>query len=104
MKKIFYFLPKTRAGRFGLWGTVIPFLWIVISNIIGNIINIIDDLVLRIFFILPGLFSLLLIIAAGITSFFAFFKYKDYALILIIPWIIGLMGIFFAIGEIIFEH
>jgi len=54
--------------------------------------------------IIPGLLTMGCILIAGITSIVSIIRYKDYAILLFISALIGILGIVFVIGEFAFPH
>ena len=54
--------------------------------------------------IIPGFIAIFAILTAGVTSIISIIKYKDYALMLIIPVLIGLFGLMLVLGEFLIPH
>jgi hypothetical protein len=66
--------------------------------------NLVDTLMWRIIDITLGLLSMISIISGGVLSFIALFKKKDRALLLYVPLLIGVLGLLFLLGELLFPH
>lgn len=58
----------------------------------------------RIINIIFGLLAMAGILASGIMSLIAIIKEKDYAILLFLPVLFGLFGLFMVIGELVFPH
>ncbi|MFA5856533.1 MAG: hypothetical protein WC867_04195 [Candidatus Pacearchaeota archaeon] len=91
MKRKIYFYPKTKIGKVSIYGVLIGFLLLIMKT--NNIL-----------IPFPTMILMGLICIFGITSFFSIIKNKDYALLLFVSSIIGILGILFTIGEILYPH
>lgn len=115
MKQI-YFLPRTKIGKISFWLAVSGVLIIIILNIISGLMQKNDSCdengicysnpeglgrTIRIIF---SLLAMAAVCISFITTLIAIIKYKDYALLLIIPLLLGLMGIMFVLGEFLVPH
>ena len=117
-KKI-YFIPKTKIGKISFWLVISGFILIIILNVISGLMqandycdengvcysNLPDGSWIIIFTrIIPALLAMGCIIIAGITSFISIIKYKDYAILLFLSALLGIMGIIFVLGEFLVPH
>jgi len=91
-----YWFPKSKIGRISFWLGVSAFILMFLQYWIA--------MLFQTSFILPGILVMVAIIASGVSAVIALIKHKDKAILLIIPLLIGLFGIFFVIGELVFPH
>ena len=120
-KKKIYFLPRTKIGKISFWLVISGFILIIILNVISGLMQrndicdengcqpapgSLDESQIFIFFtrVIPGLLAIGCIIVAGITSFISIIKYKDYAILLFLSALLGIMGIIFVLGEFLVPH
>jgi len=111
-----YFLPRTKLGKWSFWLVISGFLVIIILNIIAGLLQTNDYCdangicysednggfrPVRIVF---SLLAMACIVIAGIASILAIVKYQDFAVLLFLSALIGLMGIMFVLGEFLFPH
>ena len=54
--------------------------------------------------IIPGLLGMVAVLTSLVTSLIAIIKYKESAILLIIPLLLGLMGVMFVLGEFLTTH
>ena len=66
--------------------------------------EIVEGSIQQMFVIAPGILTMLCILTAGVMSVIALTKYKDHAILLFVPALIGAFGLLFVIGEFIFPH
>ena len=97
IKKRFYILPKTKIGKISFWLVILSFIGIYLNYWIAMAARISMPPLL-------GILPLGILVICGITSFFAIIKYRDYAILLFLSALIGLLGILFVLGEFLFPH
>lgn len=96
-KRKFYFLPKTRLGKWSAGLVLIGLLimysqyWIAMAFKISMPIPI-------------GFLSVALILMFGITSIISILKYRDYAISLFVTSLLGIFGIILLLGEFLIPH
>jgi len=86
-----YFYPKTNLGKVSFYGVLIDFLLLIMKT--NNI-----------FIPFPAMILMGLICIFGITSIYSIIKNKDYAILLFVTSILGILGILFSLGEILYPH
>ena len=97
MKKKISIMPKTRIGKISFWLVVLGFVLVYAQYWTA--------MAFKISIPAPsGMLAMILIIIFGITSMISILKYRDYAILLFLTSLIGILGILFAIGEFLFPH
>ncbi len=91
MKRKIYFYPKTKLGKVSFYGVLIGFLLLIMKT--NNIL-----------IPFPTIIFIGLICIFGITSIYSTIKNKDYAILLFVTSLLGILGILFTIGEILYPH
>lgn len=91
MKRKIYIYPKTKLGKVSFYGVLISFLFLILKT--NNII-----------IPFPAMILIGLICIFGITSIYSIIKYKDYSILLLFTSILGILGILFSLGEILYPH
>ena len=97
IKKRFYFLPKTKIGKISFWLVIISFIGVYLQYWIAMLAQISIPPLL-------GLLPVAILIICGITSIISITKYKDIAIFLFLSSTLGILGILFLIGELLFPH
>lgn len=98
--------PTTKIGKISFWLGVSSFGLMFIQYWTAMIMQKIDPLGQSAgsVFVIPGILAIMGILIAGVTSVIALTKYKDRAILLFIPVLIGLFGLFLVAGELFFPH
>ena len=95
-KKV-YFYPKTKFGKVSFWIVLVCFVGIYLQYWMAMATESSS----------PPIFGILLMIGlviCGITSIVSIIKYKDRAISLFLSSLVGILGILFLIGELVFPH
>lgn len=91
-----YFYPRTRIANWAFWFVILGFLGIVsnywISIAIGWSMGV------------TGLFFVIPLIAGGIMSIIAIWKYGERAIFSYLTSVIGILFILLVIAELVFTH
>jgi len=96
-KNKIYFLPKTKIGRISFWIVIVCFIGIYLQYWIAMATK--SSILL--FF---GVSFMDALVTCGIISIVAIVKYRDYAILLFLSALIGIMGILFVLGEFLVPH
>jgi len=91
-------LPKTSTGKWSLWLFITS---IVVPMLVTSIL-----VPLEIRYLVHALMFLSwgILIVSGITAILSWFKYKDRALLLILPVLYAVFALMFIIGEVVSPH
>lgn len=100
-----YWFPKTKIGKIALYVTIAGFVLIFLQYWIGMVIYAgVTEETVRWEFIVPGFLAMACVLAGGVCAVLSLTKYKDRAILLFVPALIGLLGLLFLVGELIFPH
>ncbi|MFH1209212.1 MAG: hypothetical protein V1663_00265 [archaeon] len=100
-----FFLPQTKLGKISVWLITVSFLLLALMRFFvflgqrgGE--TFFDNLYLGI----PGILAGISIISAFFIGIWSIIKYKERSVFVFISTLIGLIGLFFLIGEITVPH
>ena len=98
-----YWIPKSKLGGVSFLLAFVGFVLFYVQYWIAMWLGEVST-VGRVVFIGVGFVALGFILAGGVCSVFALFKYKDRAFSLYVSLLIGLLGLILLLGELFISH
>ena len=92
-----YWFPKSKMGKVSFWLGISSFALLFIQYWISMLFH--ATLPIPI-----GFLTVICMLVAGILSVIALVRRQDHAILLFVPALFGLLGLFFVLGELIFQH